>query len=54
MTETATKVEGPKELFAFARGLEQSETGQFINSVTGEIEDLEGEISKTANRLQQR
>ena len=53
-TETATKVEGPlKELFAFARGLEQSETGQFINSVTGEIEDLEGEISKTANRLQQ-
>ena len=53
-TETATKVEGPlKELFAFARGLEQSETGQFINSVTGEIEDLEGEISKTAGRLQQ-
>ena len=53
-TETATKVEGPlKELFAFARGLEQSETGQFINSVTGEIEDLSGKITKTAARVQQ-
>ena len=52
-SEAATKVEGPlKELFAFARGIEQSETGQFIDSVTGEVKDFTAEITKTANRIQ--
>jgi hypothetical protein len=52
-TETATKVEGPlKELFAFARGLEQSEIGQFIDKATGKVEDFAGKVSETAGRVQ--
>lgn len=52
-TENATKIEGPlKELFAFARGIEKNEIGEFINKNTGKVEDFAGKISKTAGRIQ--
>ena len=52
-SETAPKLEAPMaEFMKFARGIEQNEIGDFIDSKTGVVVDLEKKIDSTASRIQ--
>ena len=51
-SETATKLEGPMaEFMKFARGIEKNEIDEFIDKKTGDIVDLEKEITSVSDRI---
>ena len=51
-SETATKLEGPMaEFMKFARGMEKNEIDEFIDKKTGDIVDLEKEITSVSDRI---
>ena len=52
-TPADVKIKGATaEFLKFARGIEKNEIGEFINKVTGDIEDVAGEIEAIQNRIQ--
>ena len=52
-TPADVKIKGATaEFLKFARGIEKNDIGEFINSKTGAIEDLAGEIEAVQDRIQ--
>ena len=52
-TPADVKIKGATaEFLKFARGIEKNEIGEFINKVTGDIEDVAGEIEAIQDRIQ--
>ena len=52
-SENSVKLEGAlAEFMKFARGIEQNEIGEFIDSVTGDVVDFMTEVSNVASRIQ--
>ena len=52
-TPADVKIKGATaEFLKFARGIEKNDVGEFINKVTGDIEDVAGEIEAVQNRIQ--
>ena len=52
-SENSVKLEGAlAEFMKFARGIEQNEIGEFIDSVTGDVVDFMAEVSNVASRIQ--
>ena len=52
-TPADVKIKGATaEFLKFARGIEKNDIGEFINKVTGDIEDVAGEIEAIQDRIQ--
>ena len=51
--ENSVKLEGVlAEFMKFARGIEENEIGQFINSATGEVVNFGNEVANVVSRIQ--